>query len=492
MKKILSLFLVLAMLATSLVIFSSCGDSVSAEDVEKDPYTILLKASRNTGNKFFIVDENAQEIIENASSKGSYSIILGENEMFAPLSSLSSTLYADASNKKFVYDTEIDVDGEKFSEIVYVNPDSIALNANILPDRTLKIDFDTLVAKFKSSAFCKMTGLDGENDAEFVDQLIEAFKSIQQNMRGTYEDSLTDVNAYIKVLMGNVSEVTVTIDNEDVDCIKIPFNLNKTTLKAFVDKALADVNLPEDVNEEFEIEETVAQALEMIGDSSITFDVYVNADDTSFAKIDVNATVNMGGSEGTFKGSDITVKGSVFFAETRIVFNGSVTVGERSFTANAEITKETKDDVTTFKFSVGVENKFGAQSQTITFDKISASYNKKTGDVKISATLPDEIEATFSGNFKAVGSKVTMTASSISFTENGATDSLNFDVKLVIDSDPKIPETPKDAKDIMDLTEEEWQEISDIFGEGRTEDTTASADAWDPAFDAETFDAETN
>ena len=118
MKKILSLLLVLCMIATSCVLFSSCA-KVSTKDVEKDPQATLSEAIQNTSASFFTDEANANKVINEALKSGSISVLFESPDLLGGMiTKISETIYLDGTNQKFVSDTNVTMNSSSKSALM--------------------------------------------------------------------------------------------------------------------------------------------------------------------------------------------------------------------------------------------------------------------------------------------------------------------------------------------------------------------------------------
>lgn len=486
MKKFLSLFLVLAMLATGLVIFSSCGDehATDIEQVKADPYTTLLNAIRNTNNNFFIVDDDAREILEKASDKGSVTYSFEPDDDFIKehrpvFTNMSGTMYLDSKGQVFSATSTIELEeGEKYFEQVYVDSNSITVSEEPMVDRTLKLDFGTLAKKFDNSILAEMLEEASHGDETVMAQLVDEIKELAESMGKSYEDSLKMMNEYLAIFLGDIKEETIEVDGEDYDCILIPICIDEDTAEKLL-KKVASEEMAEDLKEQY-----INEFEEILGENTVELDLYINEDNTTFVKI-VLKEVPL---ETIIGEEDAYITGEIFFAESRIVFSGKYVeyVNENNkyaFKINAEITKETNGDETTFEFSASYKD---GKKDTKKIFNATVTYNEDSGDVSFKSKDGDD-SITVTANFSVNDNSVTLAAKKVTLaTKKVVTLSVDGDsednvysedinlrgLKLTVTADPKAPSAPKGATDIMDLTEEEWEELSNkFFGRSETPDT---------------------
>lgn len=508
MKKFLALFLIMAMLLSSFALLSSCNENaVDKAAIKDDPYTILMKASRNTTNNFFVVNKDARKVIENASKKGAYTFKVSDIEdLSVPFEKFSSTVYANADEKNFVIDASATIYGEDYTGSIYMNSNSITAETNKI-EKTLKVNFETLLANFENSDLFEMADLDDEDVKEYVDAFTDLFADVKEILAKSYADSIKDANEYIEIFMGELSETTITVDGKKIDAIQMPFTFNTKNIKKYINKIF---NAADALDSLEEFEETKQHVLESIdkslNDSELKLNLYINKETTSFAKITVKAELDIP----VLKDETAPiVEGEIFFSDTRIVFKGSATVNKETYGLNAEISKETEGDETTFKYLIKGEGTEKGATVTITLAEGKIEYNNESGKVKFILSVPQaEYSCEIKGTFKTTNDKVTFTAESFSheyktweYTEVEEPDNdyydeyyddeyyddeydepisemvevtrneeYKFKIQIIIDSDAKMPSAPNNATDIMNLSEEEWKDIISTFVYGQSED----------------------
>ena len=519
MKKFLALFLIMAMLLSSFALLSSCtnkGSEINAPvektEVQDDPYTILMKASRNSTINFFVVNKDAQKVIANASKKGAYTIKLSDIKgLSIPFEKFSSTLYANAEEKNFVIDASATINDTDYTGTIYMNSNSITAATNQL-EKALKIDFNTLLSNFENSDLFEMANLDNEELKEYVDAYTDLFADIKEILAKSYADSIKDANEYIEIFMGEITEKAITIDAKNIDALEIPLTLNKKNITKFANKIFNTSDALDTLENFSEIKENILDNIDKtLNDTEVKINLYINKDTTALSKITVNAELDI---PAFTNGSALIVEGEIFFSDTRIVFKGTAKLNKYTYGLNAEISKETEGDETTFKYFVKADGTEKGTTMTMTLAEGKATYNNASGKVKIALTIPQsEYSCEIKGTFKATTDKVTFTAESFSheytdweypeydedfndedyndedyndedFNDEDYNDEdltyeyeepkevtrneeYKFNIQIIIDAAAKMPSAPNNAIDVMNLSEEEIQElISDLFNMG--------------------------
>lgn len=462
MKKFLALFLVLAMLCTALVAFSSCDDeeTVDSEAAQADPYTTLMNASRNTMLKFFFNDEDAKEIIKKASTKGSYTIDMGACEAFGnDLEQYTAKGFIDTEKNMSVSEAIIKADGANYTQINYRTADSLIIKNDLLSEKALKIDFASLAKDFKTSDIYNMLKEEGlsEQDLETVEDILAEMEEI---LTASYADTVKTINEFLTIFIDEITEETIEIDDTSYDCIKMPISINKSGVKNFIEKIFDKIAIPEK-------DDALKNINEMINsfdnNTKLDMDVYIDTDTTSFVQIDINAKLGALNAlvYGSYSEEIPTITGAIKFGEDRMIFNGSYNMGSESFLLEGEIVKKTDGNDTTFSYSLSTGYK-GSNNANGNTELVSGkiTYNSDSGDVKITASVAGMDTVTVKANFSVSDDKVIFALKSASF--DGETISIN--ATLTIDAAAEAPSAPTGAVDVLSLSAEELAELVSSFG----------------------------
>ncbi len=464
MKKLLALFLVLTMLVASLAVFSSCDDSIDAEDAQVDPYTTLLKASRNTALNFFFINDDAKEIIKDASKKGAFTLDLSDCELLDDdVEKYTSSFFADAENNVFVSESVFADDNDSYSEISYFADNSLTIKADVLSDKAFKIDLKSMSKDFKASEIAKMIKAEGDQDKD-IDQIVKILEKVEKNLILSYEDSIKNANEYLTIFVDDITEAEITIDEDSYDCIKMPVELNKANAKELVEKFFSKFELSENA----EAKKYVDEIFEELDDNTtIKMDFYIDTDTTSFVQIDINVEFAIFSIfDGITNKPDVnTVKGSIKFGTDRMIFNGSYTASGSTYNLEGQIVKAVKDDVTTFDYSlsVGYEALTGENGKS----KIASgaiTCNAKTGDIKLSANVPGMGEASVNMKLVTNDDVLTLTVKSYSLKEGNETNTFDVNAKLTIKANAEAPAAPTGAVEVLKLSEAELKELMEELG----------------------------
>ena len=507
MKKFLALFLVVAMLISTLAILSSCGlnnnkdndkdngetetekPTTSEKDAKKDPLTTLMMAASNTTTNFFVTNKDAKKLLTSNSNKASASVEFEDTKDIMPgFKKLSYSYYADLDDKFFASKQNIKLDDQAMNYDTYVDmKDKNIIIAGDAFGKNLKVNLDTLPDQIKSSELLKMTGL--TEDTAMVDLIVNIAKEVKEILNTSDEDALKIANEYLAIFLGEISEEKLEVNGKKIDCVKMPFTIDKNSIGSFIDKAVESIPALSDFEEFEEAKNEIIEEMdEALVGSKLELTVYISKEDIELEKIDINVKVGtaiFGGDEA------LKVNGEIVFTDDKIALTGSTAIDDNEYSLNVEIAKETKDKVTTFTASGKAAYSDGNKEATIKLFEATASYDEKSGDVKLEVKIPEaETELAVNGNFKVESKKAIFTVTSASakyvqttypeiyyeefdmyeydyenpITEN-VTDTFDFNLVLTLDTDPETVSAPKDAVDVMTLTKKELEELGNSMNE---------------------------
>ncbi len=523
MKKILSLLLVICMFVTGCVVFTSCGtpsdgdgtttggsgnnpdnpnqqNALKAEDVTANPYAILTEVSQNAMSGFFTDEAGINSAIVESMKAGSIELSFSGETILADtgISKISETIYADAKNHQYVSDTLIemleDTDMEDLSLRLFLNKNNIAIGSDSemwfgIKD-TYKINIATLAEDFKNSVLAQMIGLDSATLNEIsgiLETVVGAYTSAWEFAPDA--DTLAEAEAEINALLGKLN-LSAKLEGEN---IVVTYLMTNATIREFINKAIDDVELSaelietletligEELGEVADIKSSLKESVKNVLDE-MDEEVVINFNGT----YTINAKSRLLTSEGikgqlSSKTDDevISVNMKYVLSNTEISYAFDVTAEGEKIGADVKLTKTVKGDETVYALAMNVQE---GENKVNPFNA-SASYNKKSGafalsldvlasegemapedsDVSVAAAgavAEDErVALTLKGTAKAEDSKA-----SISFTSVTAGDvTVNFNLSIVFNKKATVPQIPANAKDVMQMTEEEWGTLMENF-----------------------------
>ena len=459
MKKLLSIVLVLCLLLTGCLAFSSCA-KVKPKDVEKDAQAVLSEAMKNTTSEFFSDDAGLEKVINSAFKGGSVTVSFeGDKDLLGEDIKINETLYFNRKDQKYVSDTSVTLGEDTLSARVFLDKNGLAVNsASVLgSNKTLAINFATLASGFETSALKDMVAAEGAED-EDIAQIVQLLGVLKAEYEALFAEDAeekfkADINAYYALMNQTVSSETITGANgKDVTCVVVSYTLTNNAMKAIFDKMLADMDLTGDLKTE-----TKAAVDEMMEElnSSVSFNLvaktYINGKTNKVEKETVNGTVAV-----LEENTTGTIALEVVYGATEIKATLKLDAAEEKLEADATLTKEEKNGEVIYKLVVN-----GGDGKGATVNALNATYTytKKTGAFVLAADVYSEGDEreTFTVNGSIVANKNDAKIEITSVKTND--DTFDFKFSITFNKSADIPQLPADAKDIVTLTESEWEDI---------------------------------
>lgn len=458
MKKILSLVLVLCMLAASCVFLASCS-KVSAKKVEADPQATLSEAIQNTSNNFFTDDANAGKVLNDALKSGAFTVSFESADLMGgDLTKISETIYVDSENQKYVSDTNVTYGGEDLSARIFLDKNGLMLNSEAIlgSNKTLAVNLATFADKFDESALVELFGLD-EETVGTVNEVVATLKTALEKSAQTNEESAKALaNEYLALLKQNIAEEKLeNADGKKVKHVVVTYTLNNETVKAFAEKAMAQMDLGDELNTEAKasLDEMIKEMNETVA-IDLSVKLYINTKTNAVTKIAVSGTVT-----DKEDNTAATVAGEIAFSDTEIKLTANVSGIEDPITAEVKLTKEEADGTVTYKLTVN------GSSGSVSVNVLNASYSytKSSGAIVLSADIINEdnkrTSATLNGKLTVTSDEASLEFTSLKLDE----ETLNFKLLISAKKVSEIPATPTDAKDIVTMTQGEWVDVMNEF-----------------------------
>ncbi len=452
MKKIISILLVACMAISGCMIFSSCSRA-SVNDFEKNPNEAMADAMSNTFSKFFEDNLGISDALDKISDKFSVDVAfkLDDEKILEKPISLNATLYSDMKERNNVIDASVKFDDEKYSARLYTEPSKFAFESeSILGNKdVLMIDTKSFVDKFEDSAIVKMAGLEQE-EIDAVVSALEAFnKYADMDGKEMSEDTSAKLDEIYYSLRQTVEKDKVeNVDGKEEKCIVMTYTIDEDTIADVMeylqDEFFGDVDIPQEVKDELQ------DALDELNELNIDIKakLYVSQKTNTLIK----ATLD-GDLEGTEIEGELTVSESAIEVSVEVVDEGKFVV---------EIEKEKNGD----EIKYAVSAKLKTESFDASIVKADITMNK-SGEFEISASIfdfidgdmNDRIKVKLSGNASADKNSATFEFDKLSITAGDIKETYKFDFSLKITADAEVPEIPSDAKDVVDLSQEEWEKL---------------------------------
>ncbi len=458
MKKLLSLVLVLCMVATGCVMFSSCS-KVSASDFEKHPSQALGDAVSNTFSNFFEDQVGVLDVLNKIKDKSTVELAFDPKDAFGediPLESVNATVYSDMKDREIVLDAEVKYDGKKYSARLYETPVDVAFQSKSIlgSDKTLKFGLESFIQKFEDSDIVELADMDDDTVAAII-SLAEFLLAQNEKSQKELEEENREMfdNFFLKLGQTVESEKVEDKDGKKTNCVVVTYTITQDTLTDAVTYLLKEVCKDADFMEElsgYDIEEVCDEITDGLEDVDLNVDLkfYVAKKTNAIEKITVNVEIE-----------EVEAEVEMTFTEEQIAFE--VDIDKTSI--DLTIDKEEVDDGFKYKFSLG------AKLASAKVDVLGATLTtKKDGTFELSAdimnfedTTGDRYEAKLSGKASADKKTATIEFNKVSVKAGEFDKDFKFNLTLKITADADVPAIPEDADDIMDYSKKDWEDLAE-------------------------------
>ncbi len=488
MKKILSVILILSMLAACLLVMSSCG-KVSERDLKNDPYAVIDEAMDKSMNEFFSDEAGLGAVVKKASDKGKYTIsFAGDDILGGELTKIVETIYFDKKNNAVVSDTEIVYNGETLSALIYGQKDKLALESNTLfgSSTALLFDLKTFNEKFEKSDLAELLGVD-KDDIKDVKELLNTLLDDEAFDVEANQEKIEKLCNELYAMMDQTvsTEKIKDADGNEIKCLVSKYTVTNENLKKilkhvfdFAMEEMGDITLSDgnrdmsEIREEFD--EIIAELDENL-DVDLKMSIYINSKSGALYKMTIDGNVTEKDDfNGNVVGTNCKINSEMLFTDTEMSFTACVEVGDETVTADVSVKKEVDGKNVKYELSAKVG------SGSVEMNLINAVYEyKKDGSITVDIKLPKELSSegipskiTLSGNVEVEKKSAEISFNSLMLDD----ESFDFDLSIKIEAVDNIPQIPSGAKDIVDITEDEWAKIVEGIENGPLADIFGSSD----------------
>ena len=461
MKRILTVAALLLLVVCMTLALASCDMGVSVDDAKDDPAQVLADALSAGTSDFFTLDAEIDKKIADAMTSGSVTLALDENEALQQMVGLTdfdikAILYANDKTQQYALEIDADIAGESVDGVLFINEDKIALVSRTLLGSSKAYAFtpSVFLSKFEGSALKSALGIDNETASEVLD----AFRSANEcfnnlfNME-EYNEKLSErTKKLFEAFDYGVSERE--IDGEDM--IVMSLVINSETIDDAVNM-LTDEDFGDGFEEEIleELEDLVVE-LQDNAEIDATVAIYLDKKNGALRNVDLDFTATPTDDE--YEGESVTGEVSFSITESKLVLDANIAgeLEEDSFdySFTIECDKKVDGDKVTYDLTLDVVADGFGQDIDTTLVTAQFVYDKGDGDFELEIEGDGKIvdfSANLEGNVKVDGNAVT-----IVIEEVGANSmSLEIGLEIKFEKGVAVPEVPADAKEIVELTEEE-------------------------------------
>lgn len=469
MKRILSLLLMLSLLVSSCLLFTSC-DKTGVKDFDKNAVASLEEAYQNATGDFFVLDRSLGSVLKRTMGCGSLAFEL-EGDMLEPMTKIGETIYIDAENSKYVSDTVLLADGQEISLRAYLDKSGIALSSPALIGvGTYRFAFSTFSEKFADST---MADLFADGDAEVIADVLETVAEIEELYTAAFTkaEAATDAlrNDLLKQLALTNTAGQKTVNGTELSCVVTTMSITNATLRAYLLKSAEAI---EDATEKAS---TVSGYNELMDEIDETCTLAITLTYYTDVKTNKVAAIAFGGSVTPKVDTDdedsmiaveipsaLTFEAELLFTENKIALAASFTADGETVGIDLEAVKAVNGNVTTYTLSCDAKT----PSATLDLANLTLTYDKGTEALTLTGDVMDDAQTrtslTLAGTLHIATDAATLTFTSLTFGE----ETLTFRLSVTATALESIPTLPSDAKDLVDLTEGEWVDLLNSIMEG--------------------------
>ncbi len=459
MKRLVSIFTVIAMILSLGLVLSSCGEKPLG-DPTKDP-SVMNEVYGNTASEFF-GDPVAADVLASAWRKGSVDIHFAlEDAGGAPLS-VKETIYCDEKAGKLVSDTLLALMGQEVGATVWVDQKGISVYSESIfgGKDAYGINLQTLTEKLEDSALAKL--LEIPDDA--LEELIAMLEGLTADKSSA---ETTELDAYVASLPEKINAMThmstEEVKGEDgkTEYLVVTRTINNDSMKQLLD-LISDVavTIAGDSATDTYIEElnTVMTAIMEDFNGSLDFElverVYIQkkAKRVEKSELTLDIALKEGGSA---TGETVSGKLDTTFSDKNITLELEAIAAGQTLTGTLTIDKKVEGDVTTYTAkAVG-----GTSNVTLDIINATLSHDRKSGELTLDGDVmideQNRIDFGATASYKVskkelAFSMVSLTAGEESF-EFGDKNVLSVTVK----AEDELPAEPLNCRDIVSMSEEE-------------------------------------
>ncbi len=441
MKKLLSILLVISMFVSSCILFTGC-DKVKLKDIESKPYETITVATQKTMAQFFTDDTKIGKTIKQTMYKGATTVSFESKSLLDEIGikKISDTVYSDVPNKKTAHDILVNYYDENLSARLFVDKNGILINSeDILNNKnTYGIFPETLASKFKTSVFAS-TLFEGQNLDEIVD-ILEEFRDVYKE---AFENNEENEKAEFIKITNLLKQQIFEEEIDKNDYIVIKYEISNSTLKSIYDEYKNDL-----IEEAPGFNDPFAE-LDESAEIYLSVKSYLNKKTALYDKTVISGFI-------TQDKTNSIINACITYAADKMTFDFSVVSGKDEASLKSVLNKEITDSTVKYVMDMTVrENDVSKEIKPFTY-----TYTKESGDFTVDLDLRDLVDdkealITLSGNLKNSAEDAEITIKSIKYDLT----TIFFDLTFKFEPNKSMPETPAEAKDVIDLTEDDLMNI---------------------------------
>ena len=424
MKKLLSLFLVLAMILSSMAMLASCsGDQGGDEGGTKQD---TKKA--NAFAEFFDLGVDLATPMEAAMKNGSLTLSLGANKtLFGEnFGGFTEAVYFADGGERSVLDLSLSLLGEAYGVRAFSDKDGnmIVKSEDIFgSDTAYLVNLATFIEDLEGTPLGDMMGVTpgaGVAGITALGTLSLAGKS-EEELKAFLDDLLA-------CFTPKESTADITVGGKEISAKKVTYAVTPATVKDAILTVIDFGGVDADLREEIE-----SSMIQGMGEGGGSLVLYTDAKSGAFVKAVLSITD---------EDDEEILNGSLTLTEKDITFK----LTEQGRGVEAKIAKTVSGKTTTFRLTAD----FIANGEKETLFAGSFAYDKAKSSYTLTLDVEDQ-QIILGGEISATADKAKISLTSVKMED--VTVSLDF--SLTVKASATAPKAPTNAKNILTLSESE-------------------------------------
>ncbi|MBQ9785766.1 MAG: hypothetical protein IJW29_09720 [Clostridia bacterium] len=494
MKKLLSLLLAICLCA---VCFVGCNEGedgtddgknlIKVEDVKKDPYGAVQNASEGVTG-WLTDDAEVAAIIADALANGSVELVFESDALFSMmgaegLESIKGTVYSDATNGKGALEVLVGMNGAEMGGILYVGEGGVALNSAALlnTENTYMIKLASLLNAelFEASLLPALIQIPEEEMADVLSSLGMVGTLLDELALVDWASQYTEVSdAMYGAMRFNVSAGSIKdAAGKTVSCAVVSVTVDEASVVAMLKAAIDAVSIPENIVAMFangaplteadikavlkvRLDEAIADGSLDLGIEPATTKYYVSL--KSGKLVGTQAIMTEVDEEYGYSSTSTT---TILYNENGVVVKMMEAMDGYESGMALTLAKTEKNGVVNYKLTMDMV----MDSFKQTMMSLNASYTKASGALMITASVSEGPTIELGGALLKSDSMASIAFNTLKVKNVEVQDGITTDVtvdlflSLTFNKGTAVPTIPEDAKDIVTMTEEDWNELMSAY-----------------------------
>ncbi len=337
-------------------------------------------------------------------------------------------------------------------------------------NNALSLNYEALINNLATSNFAQLFNIDAETAKQITD-VVKEVKDALDSVSGSQQEAANEATEILKLLDLAVTNETVN----GAECAVISCKYSNETIKKLLKKisTVLEENLGNidgvDISDLTSEIDTLCTDLDSEVAIDLTQKVYVVKSNNTVTDITITGTVS--NPEDTANDViNVDVKTTFTDKEIKLVATAKY---EGRFDAKADfvITKQSDADKTVYTAKFDVASTSEGNSETLNVVNATATHTNAgaitleadifTGYMSVEDSNGNYTSEACRSNFKLVGTLKTESDSfTLEFTSVTLDDvTIEFVLGIKIAAIDKVPETPANAKDVLTMTQSDWEDL---------------------------------